>query len=150
MKKAYLIAWCAAVAIMAYVFLDFWIGRNAPNFKKFERQWADDVAQLEASPKLPKPWFDVSEVEVFGGTPESKGWLRQIQIPVVQKNPNGQHKLEVLIVPWQEGGESGVMIQYNLVNLKTKNMIYELGRTLILSEAKSKDPLQAFIQDLTR
>lgn len=136
---------------MAYVFLDFWLSRNAPDFKRFERQWADDVAQLEASPKLPKPWFDVAEVEVFGGTPESKGWLRQIHIPVEAKNPkSGKYKLEVLVVPWDEDGKSGVMVQYNLVELKSKNMIYELGRTLVISDGKTKEPLKTLIQEFKK
>lgn len=150
LRRAYLILWCAAVAILAYVLLDFFAARNAPDYKKFEKQWADDVAQLEASPKLPKPWFDVREVELIGGTPESRGWLKEIHIPVVVKKPDGQHKLEVLIVPWEEDGKTGVMIQYNLVDLKSKNMIYELGRTLVLSEPKSKDPLKAFIDEISR
>lgn len=150
MKRAYLVFFCLAVAVLAFCLLDYWSSRNAPSYKKFEKQWADDVAQLEASPKLPKPWFDVKEVEVFGGDPASRGWLKEIHIPVGQKNPEGQHKLEVLVVPWEEGGKAGVMIQYNLVDLKTKNMIYELGRTLILSEGKSKDPLKAFVDEISR
>ncbi len=148
MKRAYLILWCAAVAILAYLILDYWNARNATPLVKFERQWAEDVAQLEASKKLPKPWFDVREVELFGGTPESRGWLKEMKIPVAQKNPDGQHKLEVLIVPWEEDGKTGVMIQYNLTELKSKNMIYELGRTLILSDAKAKDPIKAFLDEM--
>jgi len=148
MKRAYLMFWCLAVAVLAYVLLDFWLSRNAPLYKRFERQWAEDVASLEASPKLPKPWFDVREVELIPGTPESKSWLRSVKIPLGQKNPNGQHKLEVLIVPWEEEGKAGVMIQYNLVNLKTNNMIFELGRTLILAEPRSKEPIKALLQDL--
>ena len=149
-KRIYLLFWCASIAIFAYVLLDFWNSRNAPLYKRFERQWADDVHSLEASPKLPKPWFDVREVEIFGGTPESKKWLRQIKIPVGQKKANGEHKLEVLIVPWVEEGKTGVMIQYNLVHLKSQNMIFELGRTLILNEPRPKNSLKGVLQDITK
>lgn len=137
MHRAYLFLWCAAVGICAFLILDYHQGRNASDQKRFEQWWADDVASLEASPKLPKPWFQVSEVEVFGGTPASKAWLREIQIPIHQKNPKGQFKLEALVVPWEENGNTGVMVQYNLVDLKSKNMIFELGRTMVLSEQKS-------------
>lgn len=129
----YLILWCAALAISAYIVLDYWHLRNAPLYKRFERQWAQDIDSLEKSRKLPPPWFDVAEVELIGGNPEGKKWLKQIKVPVDAKNAKGHHKLEVLIVPWHEDGKDGVMLQYNLVDLKTKNMIFELGRTLLLA-----------------
>src|SRR6478609_9054170 len=113
LTRIYLLLWCASLAIVSYLVLDLWLSRNAPIHKRLERQWAADVKALESSPKLPKPWFDVSEVEIIGGTPESKSWLRQITVPVGPKKENGNHKLEVLVVSWQEDGQSGVMIQYN-------------------------------------
>ncbi len=133
MKRIYLILWCTALAILAYIVLDYWQVRNAPLYKRFERQWSRDVGSLENSKKMPSPWFDVAEVELIGGNPEGKKWLKQIRPPVGIKNAQGNHKLEVLVVPWHEEGTDGVMVQYNIVNLKSKNMIFELGRTLILS-----------------
>jgi hypothetical protein len=143
LNRSYLFLWCAAAGILAYLALDFHQQRNAPDYRKFERWWADDVAQLEASPKLPKPWFDVREVEVYGGTPESKSWLREIHIPLGPKNLKGQHKLEVLVVPWEEEGKTGVMLQYNLVDLKSKNMIFELGRTMVFEAPEPQAPPKA-------
>ncbi len=134
MNRAYLLLWCAAAGIVAFLLLDYHQSRNLPKHKLFEQWWADDVANLEASPKLPKPWFDVREVEVFGGTPVAKGWIREIDIPLRQKNPNGKYKLEALVVPWDEDGKSGVMVQYNLSEFESKNMIFELGRTMVYGE----------------
>ena len=136
MKRAYLLMWCAALAILAFVLLEQWNVRNAPMHQRFERQWAEDVTALEASPKLPKPWFDVSQIEVIGGTPDTKGFLRRVQVPLKVKNPNGQYKLEALVVLWTEDNQNGVMIQYNITDLKTNNMVYELGRTLVLNQPK--------------
>ncbi len=127
---------CMAAAVMAFLILDIWSQRNAPLFRKFEMQWATDVRLLEESGKLPKGWFDVREIELIGGTPETKTWLSRIEVPLRAKNPDGHHKLEVLVVIWEEEGTRGALVQYNLVNLKTGNMIFELGRTLLFRKPK--------------
>lgn len=148
LKRFYLLLWGISIAILAYGLLEHWDRRNAADPVKFERLWEEDVHDLESSGKLPKPWFDVREIELVGGNPEGKRWLRQIHVPISIKKPEGDHKLEILVVPWREDGQRGVMIQYNLVNIKSQNMIFELGRTLILSQPHDKDPVKAFLQDL--
>ena len=130
-QRVYLLLWCVTVGIISFMVLDFWQKRNAPLYRKLEIQWAQDVEDLESSKKLPPPWFDVREIELYGGTPETKNWLKRIEIPVTAKKPNGNHKLEVLVVAWEEDGKRGALIQYNLVDLKSGNMIWELGRTLM-------------------
>lgn len=149
LKRASSLLLCLSVAILSFVVLDFWSSRNAPLFKRFERQWSEDVEQLEKSKKLPKSWFDVSEVELIGGTPETKDWLRRIKVPLEPKKADGKHKLEILVVVWEEEGNRGVMVQYNLVDLETKNMVFELGRTLILSRPRPKNFWQALKQEFT-
>ena len=127
--------------------LDFWSSRNAPLYKRLERQWAADVENLESSHKLPKEWFDVGEMEVFGGTPETREWLDRIQIPLKPKKV-GAYKLEILVVAWEEEGKRGTLVQYDLVNLKTQNNIFELGRTFILSKPRNKNPFKAILEEL--
>ena len=138
---------CVALGITAFVMLDFWSSRNAPLYKRLERQWAADVERLESSHKLPKEWFDVGELEVFGGTPETREWLGRIQVPLKPKKVGG-YKLEVLVVVWEEEGKRGTLVQYNLVDLKTQNNIFELGRTFILSKPRNKNPFKAFLEEL--
>lgn len=145
-KRAPALLLCVALGITAFVLLDFWSSRNAPLYRRLERQWADDVADLESSGKLPKEWSDVSLIDVVGGTPETKDWLGRIHVPLTAKK-GGNHKLEVLVVAWEEEGKRGTMVQYNLVNIKTQNNIYELGRTFILSKPKNKDPLKALVEE---
>jgi hypothetical protein len=147
-KRAFLLLWCLAAGVLAFVALDFWQYRNAPLYKKLETRWHQDVAALEASGKLPPPWFEVGEIELFGGTPETKSLLKRIRIPVAAKKKDGSHKLEVLVVAWEEDGKRGALVQYNLVDKKSQNMIWELGRTLILSEDRSENPFQRLIQEL--
>jgi hypothetical protein len=141
-RRIPLLLLCIAIAIPAFLCLDFWNSRNAPLFKRLERQWTDDVEQLEASGKLPPSWSDVSDIEVVGGTPETREWLPRIQVPLKTKAKGG-HKMEVLVVVWEEDGKRGALVQYNITDAKTGNNVWELGRTFILSRPKSKDPLQA-------
>ncbi len=149
LRRISLLACCFGVATASYVLLDFWSARHAPLFRRFERQWIEDVRQLEASPKLPKQWFDVKEFEIIGGTPETKKWLRQIEVPL-KANPEGKHRMDVLVVVWEEEGVRGVLVQYNLEELKSKNNIWELGRTLILSRPTDKKSWQALIEEFTK
>lgn len=147
-KRLHLLFWCVAVGLLSYIVLDLWSSRNAPLFRRLETQWADDVRLLETSKNLPPGWFDVKEVEIFGGTPETKAILRKIKVPVGIKKHDGEHKLEVLVVVWEEEGKRGALIQYNLVNLKSGNMIKEIGRTLILSRPRDPNPFNALLEDL--
>lgn len=125
-----------AFAALAYVLLSAWSLRNAPLWVRFERAWAADVAALEASGKLPAAWADVRELELIGGTPESRAWLKRIKIPL-RTNPRGQSRMDVLVVAWDEAGKRGALVQYNIEDLKTKNMRAEIARTLILTTPAS-------------
>jgi hypothetical protein len=132
-RKLPVILWCFAFGITSFVLLDYWSQRNAPLAKRFESLWREDVEQLEASKKLPAPWNDIRDLEVFAGTSETREWLNLITVPLHSKK-DGHFRLEVLLVAWEEDGKRGVLVQYDLVDLKTKNNIWELGRTLILHQ----------------
>jgi hypothetical protein len=137
---------CLAVALTAYVLLDFWSSRNGPLYSRLERQWGEDVDDLEASKKLPKEWFDVGTIELIGGTPETKEWLQRIHVPLAPKK-GGHFKLEILVVAWEEEGKHGALVQYDLVDPKTQNNFWERGRTFILSKPRNKDSLKAFLEE---
>lgn len=134
LRRLSLLACCVSLASASYVVLDYWSRNHAPLPVRFERLWHEDVANLEASPNLPKQWFDVKELNIIAGTPETKEWLRQVEIPL---NPNlkGKHHMDILVVVWEEDGIRGVLVQYNLED-ERKNHIWELGRTLILERPK--------------
>ena len=88
----------------------------------------------------------IGEIEVIGGTAETRDWLGRIQIPIKPKK-GGKNKLEILVVVWEEEGKRGTLVQYNLSDAKTQNNFWELGRTYILSKPKNKDPFKALIED---
>lgn len=121
-----------ALATLAYLLLGTYSVRNAPDWKMLERRWAADVHLLEASGKLPPEWSHVKELEFIGGTPETRAWLKLMKAPL-RTNPRGTFRMDVLVVAWREGARRGALIQYDIEDLKTKNMVREIGRTLILS-----------------
>jgi len=130
-----LLLWGLAVALLAYTFLDFWSQRNAPLFKRLERSWHQDVQLMQTSPQYEKLWADVNQVEMIGGTPETKALLHRTPSPI-QTNPKGQIKLEVLAVLWEENGKRGILFQYDFVSLSNQNTVAEINRTYILSEPR--------------
>lgn len=148
LKRTALLLICLSAGLLSFVMLDLWSSRNAPIFKRLEQRWTDDVELLESSNKLPKGWSDIGEVELFGGNPETKALLRKIEVPIRPKKKDGGHKLEVLVVVWEAEGKRGVLTQYNLIDLKTKNMVAELSRTIMLSDPDAKDPIKEFFKDL--
>lgn len=147
-NRLHLLLWCLAVGLIAFALLNYYSQRRAPLYKRFERQWAEDVRALETSGKLPPAWKDVKEIKVIGGTPETKAWLKRIEVPL-KANAQGTHTMDVLVVIWEENGKRGALVQYNIEDGKTRNMLMELGRTLILSTPATEDPLTALKEALS-
>jgi len=137
-KRMALLCLCFATGSVAYLVLDYWNQRNAPLPQRFEVLWSQDVALLEAQPQIPPAWFDVREVVIQGGTEDSIKLLARARSPLHVKKVDGNHRLEVLAILWEEEGVRGVLVQYNLIDLKSQNMIWELARNLILTPPKNK------------
>ena len=135
-KRIVLILFCICAGLISYVALDFWASKNGKPDLKFAQLWQEDVELLESSQKLPKAWYSVKEIEVYPGDAQAKVWMKSIH-PPIKKNPNGQFKMEILVLTWEEAGKVGSVIQYDLVDLKTQNLVWELGRTLILKSSAS-------------
>ena len=90
------------------------------------------MAALKASNKLPAGWNSIKEIQLIPATDKAKLWLKSMHVPILLKS-DGAYKLEVLMISWDEGQDVGAIVQYNLVELKTNNMVWELGRTFVLS-----------------
>jgi hypothetical protein len=132
-RRLALLILCAATGVLAFACLNYWSVKHAPLFRRVQWQWNDDIARLEASHKLPPSWNDVKEIKIIGGTPETKALLPRLEVPL-KANPEGHFGMEILLVLWEESGKRGILIQYNIEDLKTKNTVAEIGRTLILDE----------------
>jgi hypothetical protein len=116
------------LVLVAFLKLSFWL---APPEEKFSRAWKEDIQLLEKSGKLPKEWQSIKAVEMTGDNSPVQNWLPGLVAPI-KKNPEGNYQLNVFLIHWLEDNRYGVVIQYHLVDLNTKNTIWEIGRTLKL------------------
>ena len=104
--------------------------------------WEKDIELLAEKNKLPSGWKQIKEVALIGGTARAKSWLKQIGSPITL-NSAGDHRLEILLLNWEDEGKEGAIVQYNLIDLKSGNMIWELGRTFTLKQAPPSSNLIA-------
>ncbi len=132
-NRLHVLLWCLASGLLALACFEYWTHKNLPPHKKLEKLWREDIEQLEKSGKLPSAWFDTGKIEMIGGTPETRQILQSISTPLKVKK-NGQFGLELLIIVWEDDHSRGTVFQYNLTNLKTGNTIWEMARTLMLSD----------------
>lgn len=111
-------------------------------FEKLIITWSEDVKNLERSKSLPKEWSDIKEFEIKGDNSwPTQDWITQIKkkdtrkttntvlIPPIKLNSSGRFKLEIFLIHWIEGYRYGAIVQYHLVEIATKNTVWELDRT---------------------
>lgn len=103
---------------------------------KLEALFKKDLERLKKAKALPTGFSTLSEIELHGGTDTAKAWIEEMAFPF-SVDSKGTHKLEVLLVDWRENGKEGAMIQMNLIENSSGNMIWELGRTFILRDKSS-------------
>lgn len=127
-----------ALAILLFLLggFGFVLNKEAAAPIKLESLIDEDLENLSSKGLLPKEMNSLAEVELNAGTDNAKSWLKDMRFPFkVQKE--GTHKLEVLLVDWTEGPKDGAMLQLNLIEKSSGNMVWELGRTFILKDRES-------------
>lgn len=111
----------------------FWFEQNQT--QQIEALWRQDLELLVRSNSLPKEWIQVSEIKYFPLTESVKELLSKIQ-PPLKTHDGGAYRMEVSIDDWKDGNDYGLMIQYQLFDIASQNLIWELGRTLIIADSK--------------
>ena len=111
--------------------LGFMQDRNAGPVERLQTIWAEDLQLLKDHNKLPEAWGRIREIELIPATDTAKDWARNLEVPI-SVNVTGSHRLEVLLLSWTQDESNGAIVQYNLVDLETNNMVWELGRTYYL------------------
>ena len=106
--------------------------------EKLQSLWEADAKKLEESKVVPPGWYKLREIDYFGGDPTAKNWIIEGLRAPHPVSKEGTHKLEVLLLSFEDEGRDGAIIQYNLVHLKSNNMEWELGRTFFLSGGQSE------------
>lgn len=132
-----MLKWLAILLLMIGLGLGYHSAQSYLKFKngspstRLQILWENDLELLEQASSLPKQWDQIREIKIDAATDNAKKWMQGVYPPITIR-PDGTHRLEILVISWEEEKEHGVIIQYNLVELKNENMIWELGRTLIL------------------
>ena len=124
----------ASVALMAvlsisgvflYKFIHF---QSMSKVQRLNYLWKRDMNILKGSKHLHPGIKQVREFEAFAGSDGAKKWLPQLQVPW-KKLEKGKYKLEILLLDFNENNQDHAVIQLNLVEIESENMIWELGRT---------------------
>jgi hypothetical protein len=105
--------------------VDYWL---KPPSEKLSIVWSTDIKNLEKSKMLPPQWQDVKEVVVKTDNSPLLDWTAKLK-PPISTNTNGHYRLEVFFVLLLDGNRYGTVVEYDLIEISTKNKIWELGRT---------------------
>lgn len=116
--------------------LDYWQFHQRPPEQKLQRLWEQDIERLRKAGQLPEAWDDIHEVKYFGGSDQARKWQENLRFPE-DLDKEGRHHLEVLLLIWQEDERTGAILQYNLVESASNEMIWELGRTFTLDHGST-------------
>jgi len=111
--------------LLAYKFIHF---ESMSKIERLNYLWKRDMKMLKGSKHLHPGLKQIKEVEAFGGSDEAKKWLPDLTMPW-KKLEKGKYKLEVLLLEFNDNNQDHAVIQMNLVELESKNMVWELGRT---------------------
>lgn len=111
--------------------LDYLDSHGASPSQRLQSLWEEDLKLLADHRKLPDAWNKIREIELIPATDTAREWARSLEVPI-EVHSDGSHRLEVLLLSWSQDESDGAIVQYNLVDLKTNNMVWELGRTYYL------------------
>jgi hypothetical protein len=106
----------------------FWLNSPAA---RLQALWESDLELLGTAHKLPPQFANIREVALKPATATAKEWAKNLKIPIAL-NSQGQYRLEILLLSFEEEGTIGAIMQYDLVDLKSDNLVWEVGRTFIL------------------
>ena len=128
-----------SIAGISKVFHDFFTYKTLPSEEKLIHLWKKDLLTLKEHKKIPKFWNQIRNIEMIPGDNTSRIWLEKIK-PPISTNKNGKVNLEILVLSWkdEDDGSFGAIIQYDAIDIKTHNLIWELGRTYHFSAKKEK------------
>jgi hypothetical protein len=100
-----------------------------PSAKKLDFAIREDLQLLKKTKTFPaKEWMNISQVEISSDASPVQDWISKDSL-VITKKPDGDFKLNVFATLWLDENRYGAIIQYDLVDLKTKNTVWELNRT---------------------
>jgi hypothetical protein len=102
----------------------------------------DDFSELGATNQLPKEWNSISTVEYKMGSELAKALLGKTRKPTFQRIKEGTAYLEMEIMDLPDEENPGIIIQASLFDIKSKNKIFEIGRTYSMTQLNKEEPIK--------
>ena len=99
----------------------------------------DDFQNLAREGQLPKEWSSIATVEINMRSELAKAILGKTR-PKIQRVKDGTSYLELEVLDLPDEENPGVILQASLFNIKSKNKIYEIGRTYTMNELNRVTP----------
>lgn len=93
----------------------------------------DDFATLTAEGQLPPEWNNIATIEIRMNSTLARTILGK-ERPHIQRVQEGANYLELEIMDLPDDENPGVIIQASLFDIKSKNKIFEIGRTYTMND----------------
>jgi predicted negative regulator of RcsB-dependent stress response len=100
--------------------------------ERLNHLWKQDMNLLKSTQHVHKGWNSIKQFEAFSGSEKAKKWLQSLRVPA-RKVEQGKYKLEVLLLEFDQDETAHAVVQMNLVELESQNMVWELARTYRLN-----------------
>ncbi len=93
----------------------------------------DDFDNLLKEGHLHKGWQSIATLEVRMNSKLAKAILGKTSFPI-KRIKDGKYLLELDLLDLEDDENPGVIVQASLIDIKSKNKVYEIGRTYLMSE----------------
>lgn len=91
--------------------------------------WAQDFKKLGKVLARSRAPQRIKDVSLVGSDETTQQWIKAGIKSPVPLNPEGDIKLEVLVIQWKSRGRRGCILQQTFIHIPTGNTLFELGRT---------------------
>ena len=93
----------------------------------------EDFKSLARDKKLPAAWSSIATIEYKNNSELAKALLGSAKLGI-QRVKEGSSYLEIQLMDLPDETNPGVILQASLFDIKSKNKIFEIGRTYTMNE----------------
>lgn len=99
----------------------------------------DDFQNLGKEGQLPAAWGSIATVEIRMNSELARAILGK-QRPNIQRVKDGKNYLELEVMDLPDEENPGIIVQASLFDIKSKNKIFEIGRTYTMNDLNKVAP----------
>lgn len=99
----------------------------------------EDINDLQHQGNLPKEWNGIATIEYKVRSDLARTLLGSEKL-ALQRVKEGNYYLEVEVLDMPDEKDPGIILQMSLKEIKSKNKIFEIGRTYLMSTLNKQAP----------